>query len=727
MPVIKEDKITIALAGNPNCGKTSIFNVITGSRQKVGNWAGVTVEKKEGFIERKGRSLKIVDLPGIYSLTPFSIEEVVTRNYLIEDTPDVVINIVDSTNLERALYLATQVRELDCKVVFALNMADVLQNNDIYIDDAKLSELLGLPVVFTVGNKGEGIDELLDEAVSLALSDGGYPGNRKVKYSTEIEKSIDLVSGYLKDILPTEDSYSLRWTSVKLIENDKPVIEHVKKLHGSENLEDIIANERDRLRSFYGDEPEMIMTDERYGFIEGIIREVLHTPSMKRVDVSRKIDSVLTNRAFGLPIFAFFIWLMFQLTFSLGQYPMDWLDSFVSMLAGFMNSVIPDGMLRSLIVDGIISGVGGVLIFLPNILILFFCIALFEDTGYMARAAFLMDRIMHTIGLHGKSFIPMLMGFGCNVPAIMAARTLENNKDRILTILITPFMSCSARLPVFIILAGAFFPDKAGNIIFLLYLLGILVAVLSGKLFRSTLLKGEEAPFVMELPPYRVPMLKSLMIHMWDRSKMFLKKMGGVILAGSVIVWALSYFPVNVEYSRDYDKEISEISKSIELLDGGADLDKEIKTLELKIVSLESDKSKEHAQKSYLGRLGAFISPVFEPIGIDWRGSIALLTGFVAKEIVVSTMGVLYGVDSEAEGESGLESALKKSGMTPLSAFAMMVFVLLYLPCIATIAAIKQESGSMKWTIFSIFYTTSVAWIFSFAVFQLGSILKTAV
>lgn len=718
--------VTIALAGNPNSGKTSIFNVITGARQKVGNWAGVTVEKKEGFIERNGQKIKIVDLPGIYSLTPFSIEEVVARNYLIEETPDVVINIIDATNLERALYLATQIRELDCKVVFALNMADVLQNKDIYIDDAKLSELLDLPVVFTVGNRGEGIPKLLDTAVELAGTDKKHSASRKVKYSPEIEKSIEVLSGSLKEVLPEDGNYSTRWTAVKLIEQDRPVLKHISSIENTEHIIEISENERARLKTFFDDEPEMIMTDERYGFIEGIIREVLHMPALNRVDISRKIDSVLTNKIIGLPAFAFFIWLMFQSTFVIGQFPMDWLESFVGFLASGVSSIMPDGILKSLVVDGIISGVGGVLVFLPNILILFFCIALFEDTGYMARAAFLMDKIMHSIGLHGKSFIPMLMGFGCNVPAVMAARTLENNRDRILTILITPFMSCSARLPVYIILAGAFFPERAGNIIFLLYIIGVLVAVLSGKLFRSTILKGEEAPFVMELPPYRVPMAKSLMIHMWDRSKLFLKKMGGVILAGSILVWGLSYFPKDVNYSKDYNSLISEVNAKMLSVEKASSDARDLEPFKNQIAQLEKERKKEHAEKSYLGRIGEFVSPVFEPVGIDWRGSIALMTGFVAKEIVVSTMGVLYGIDDE-NGEAGLSAALRNSGMTPASAFAMMIFVLLYLPCLATIAAIKQESGSWGWTFFSIFYTTVVAWGLSFAAFHIGTVFQTPI
>jgi len=711
---MKTDTLTFALAGNPNSGKTSMFNAITGARQKVGNWSGVTVEKKEGSLTRNGIQLKIIDLPGIYSLTPFSIEEVVARNYLINKTPDVVINIIDSTNLERALYLATQIRELDCKVIFALNMADILMDNDIFIDDEKLSELLGLPVVFTIASKKQGIEELLDKAIALATSEQGYPGKRKVRYSSELEKSIYKIQDELRISSNNEEETSLRWKAVKLLEKDRLILESFKGTDIEDSMTALVLQERERLKGFYNDEPEMIMTDERYGFIEGIIREVLHTSSVNRIDVSRKIDNVLTNRFLGLPIFALFIWLMFQITFSLGQFPMDALDSCVSLISGLASAAMPQGILKSLVTEGIIPGVGSVLIFFPNILILFFCIALFEDTGYMARAAFLMDRVMHTIGLHGKSFIPMLMGFGCNVPAIMAARTLENEKDRILTILITPFMSCSARLPVFIILAGTFFPEKAGNIIFSLYLTGIAVAILSGKLLRTTILKGEEAPFVMELPPYRVPMLRSLMIHMWDRSKMFLKKMGGIILAGSIIIWALNYFPHQSTTNR-YDKEIKSIQAQFETSTEKTELTK-------KLAELKAEKEQEHVRNSYLGRIGKAISPFFKPLGIDWKGSVSLVTGLFAKEIVVSTMGVLYGADSNKD--ASLKLALKNSGMTPLSAYSMMIFVLLYIPCLATIMAIKEETGSIQWALFSIFFTTSNAWLFSFVFFNGGTFLS---
>jgi ferrous iron transport protein B len=552
-PMSEKKTITIALAGNPNSGKTTIFNNITGTRQKVGNWPGVTVEKKEGLVTKFGYDLKIVDLPGTYSLTPFSIEEIVARDFVLEESPDVIIDIIDASNLERSLYLATQLREIDSKVLFALNMADLANSHGTNIDAEKLSDLLGVPVVFTVGNKNEGMDNLLKEAIKLAGSIQDNRDNRNVKYSKDIESAISKIQNLIDRKAKDRIHYRSRWTAIKLLEDDKIVKERFAGKTGEagrELLEETAAL-RKYLSNSFDEDPEIVMTDDRYGFIAGIIREVQTTTVKERVDVSRNIDLVLTNRFIGFPIFIFFIWAMFQMTFTIGAYPMDWIDSGVAVLSSYAGRIVPESLFKDLLINGIIGGVGSVIVFLPNILILFFCIALLEDTGYMARAAFIMDKIMHLIGLHGKSFIPMLMGFGCNVPAIMATRTLESEKDRILTILITPFMSCSAKLPVYITLAGTFFAAKAGNVIFSLYLLGIILSILSGRLFRSVFLRGIDAPFVMELPPYRVPMFRSLMIHMWDRSKMFLRKMGGVILIGSVIVWALSAFPRNINFSSD--------------------------------------------------------------------------------------------------------------------------------------------------------------------------------
>ena len=722
-----QKRLSIALAGNPNSGKTTIFNNITGTRQKVGNWPGVTVEKKEGYINKSGYDLKIIDLPGTYSLTPFSIEEIVARNFILEERPDVVIDIIDASNLERSLYLATQLREIDCKVLFALNMADVARTRGVKIDDKKLSELLAVPVVFTIGNKNKGIETLLEKAIELAESDYVLPKKRRVKYSKDIEDSISKIEHFIGNHAEDSIPYNIRWTAIKLLEDDKIVKERVLEKTGK--IGEDILREIDKHRKFlvdrFDDEPEIVMTDERYGFIAGIIMEVLTTSIKQRVDISRNVDLVLTNRFVGFPIFIFFIWAMFQLTFSLGAYPMDWINSGISLFSTLLAHVLPDNIAKDFLINGVIAGVGSVIIFLPNILILFFCIALFEDTGYMSRAAFLMDKIMHLIGLHGKSFIPMLMGFGCNVPAIMASRTLESEKDRTLTILITPFMSCSARLPVYIILAGAFFGAKAGTVIFGIYLLGIILSIITGRLFRSTLLRGADAPFVMELPPYRIPMIKSLLIHMWDRSKVFIKKMGGYILIGSVVVWTLTAFPLNISYSKNYDLEIEQVKTYFQTeMDAAQESDKALlaQKRDVAVAGLTTEKKAEKAEKSFMGRIGKVVAPIFSPIGIDWRGSVALLTGFVAKEIVVSTMGILYAADNGKDSKA-LKNALLSSGMTPIAALAMMVFVLLYMPCLATLAAIRRETASLKWMIFSISYSTLLAWGMAFLVYQGGKMI----
>jgi ferrous iron transport protein B len=723
---MREKNLTIALAGNPNSGKTTIFNRLTGTRQKVGNWPGVTVEKKEGLIQRNGYILKIVDLPGTYSLTPFSMEEIVARDFILDERPDVVINIIDASNLERSLYLATQIRELDCKVLFALNMADLARSRGMKIDADKLSELLNVPVVFTVGNRNEGIDHLLDSAIELIESDAVPSRRRRVKYSKDIETCIQTLKNMLDEASRESLPYNSRWMAIKLLENDKIVKERISEhptLNGETLLEEV-RRCRELLMDRYNDDPEIVMTDERYGFIAGIIKSAVTTSSRQRVDISRHIDLVLTNRFLGFPIFILFIWAMFQLTFSVGAYPMEWIENGVGWIHLVGEQLLPEGLLKELLLDGIVAGVGSVIIFLPNILILFFCIAIFEDSGYMARAAFLMDRLMHLIGLHGKSFIPMLMGFGCNVPAIMATRTLENEKDRILTILISPFMSCSARLPIYIVLAGTFFAHQAGTLIFSIYLMGIVMAILTGRFLRLIAFKGSDAPFVMELPPYRMPMLKSLLIHMWDRSKMFLKKMGGVILVGSVIIWVLSAFPRHVDYAKDYTGQIENLKTAYarKIDTASVPMKEELQSeRDAGVNRLQKERQMEKIEKSYMGRIGKVMVPLFEPIGIDWRGSIALLTGFVAKEIVVSTMGVLYAV--EAEDSDALRAALIASSMTPLSALAMMVFVLLYVPCLATVAVIRRETGSLKWTVFSVVYNTAVAWGMAFIIYQGGKLI----
>ncbi len=719
--------LTIALAGNPNCGKTTIFNNLTGARQKVGNWPGVTVEKKEGKLKYKEYDLTIVDLPGTYSLTPFSIEEITARDFILNENPDIVVNIIDASSLERSLYLAIQIMELGRPTMFVLNMADVAQAKGTKIDEKKLSRLLAAPVVFTIGNKNKGIKELVAEAIEEISRFNTGKKSREIKYNKEIENCISNVETAITES-GVEINEALRWNAVKILEDDKIVIDRLKKLssRASEKILQTAGRCRKRIHDLFQDDFDIVLTDDRYGVIAGIIKETTTTLTIKRVDISRNIDLVLTDRFLGIPVFLFFIWAMFQLSFSLGAYPMAWIEMSVSIFSDFLDKNLPPSMLKDLLLNGVIAGIGSVIIFLPNILILFFCIALFEDTGYMARAAFLMDRVMHTSGLHGKSFIPMLMGFGCSVPAIMATKTLENTKDRILTILMIPFMSCSAKLPVYIVLAGSFFPQKAGSVIFILYFTGIVTAVLSGRLFKTVFFKGQEAPFIMELPPYRMPMLKSLLIHMWDRSKMFLKKMGGVILVGSIIIWALSSFPRDISYAVDYNKSINDIKSEFTRKIADAN-DKQIKDLKhqlnLDIHTIENKKEIERVAKSYIGQIGRGLEPFFAPIGIGWQESVALVTGFVAKEVVVSTMGVLYGVGSD-EG-SALEKALKKSDMNALSALSMLIFVLLYVPCFATVATIYKES-SAKWAGFNLIYTTIVAWGAAFLVYQTGVLFGAA-
>ena len=669
---------------------------------------------------------RLSTFPGTYSLTPFSIEEIVARNYILDEAPDVVVDIIDASNLERSLYLATQVRELDCKVLFVLNMADQAQARGIKIDGAKMSELLNLPVVFTVGNKSKGIDDLLNQAITLAKTQVP-PQERKVRYSQEIEKAIGIIQDQLDMDNEHRLPYHSRWTAIKLIEDDTIIKEKLSEAAGPQSASVLQTAQklRNQLKTYYKEDAEIVTTDERYGFISGIVKEVVTASTSQRVDISRSIDLVLTNRFLGMPIFFLFIWGMFQITFTVGEYPQHWIESGIVLLADIIGGLLPPGMFKDLILDGIVQGVGTIFVFLPNILLLFFCIALFEDTGYMARTAFLMDKIMHLIGLHGKSFIPMLMGFGCNVPAIMATRTLESKSDRILTILITPFMSCSAKLPVYIVLAGGFFGARAGTVIFSIYLIGILLSIITGRLFRSTFFKGSDAPFVMELPPYRMPMARSLIIHMWDRSKLFLKRMGGIILIGSIVIWIAANFPQSHRVENDFQTQEAKLNADYELL-LETSLPEQRRLIlaehETSIEKLIREKKAQQASHSILGQIGQVIAPVFRPLGIDWRGGIALLSGFVAKEIVVSTLGVLHAADTAGDSFS-LQRALKDAGMTPLSALSMMIFVLLYLPCLATVTALRRETGSIKWMLLGIGYNTTVAWLLAVAVYQIGRLL----
>jgi len=724
---VNQENITIALTGNPNSGKTTIFNNLTGTRQHVGNWPGVTVEKKVGTVVHNGYHLRVVDLPGTYSLTAYSIEEIVARRFLVDEKPDVVVDIVDASNLERNLYLATQLIELGVKLILVLNMADVAQSRGHQIDADSLGRLLGVPVVFTVGTKNEGTKNLLDRVVEVVEDRDTVSRHIHISYGHELEKAIKNIQDVIWQDPSIGGRFSTRWLAVKLLENDTAVHDRVNSFGelGKQILAQAEAS-RERLAEFYQDDPEMILTDQRYGFISGALKEVLKVTAKTKIDLSRQVDLILTNRILGFPIFIFFIWAMFQMTFTLGAYPMEWIDAGVGWLGAVVAGLMPAGMLRGLLVNGVIAGLGSVIIFLPNIMLLFFCIALFEDTGYLARAAFIMDRVMHIIGLHGKSFIPLLMGFGCNAPAIMAARTLESERDRILTILINPLMSCSARLPVYVLLAGTFFGASAGNVIFSIYALGIVLAITMGKLFRVTLFRGETAPFVMELPPYRVPTLRSLLIHMWDRSKIFLRKMGGVILVGSILIWVLGAFPRHPEFPPGYAGDEGHIS-NIQGRRLGSETSAQMPGGQLVKAQPKGEGQIEapaRLSQSYLGRLGHLIQPVFAPLGFDWRTSVAVITGFVAKEIVVSTLGVLHAAGADVNEESeALRRSLRASGMTPLGAYTLMAFVLIYVPCLATVAVISRETNSWKWAAFSIAYSLTLAWVVSFLIYQGGRLL----
>ncbi|MFC1675060.1 ferrous iron transport protein B [Candidatus Omnitrophota bacterium] len=685
-------KITIALAGNPNSGKSSVFNNLTGAHQHVGNYPGVTVEKKEGVLAYKGHQVNVVDLPGTYSLSAYSIDEIVARSFLIEEAPDVVIDIIDSSNLERNLYLAVQIMELGIPLVLAFNMHDLSQKQGLQIDRDKLSELLGSPIVFTVATKKRGMDELVEEAIKIA---GGARRQRSaaIGYGKEIEEEI----AKLEELIARDKNlvlkFPVRWLATKLLEDDSDV---VKRVMGTWCYQEIIAQAQKsigHLKGVFGDTPESVIADRRYGFISGACSEAARRTYEVRHSVSDKIDNVVANKILGLPILLGLMWLVFKFTFTFSEPMAAGIESMQARLGAAVGGFLPQGsVIRSLAVEGIIGGVGSVLVFVPMIFLLFLALAFLEDSGYMARAAFIMDRLMHKIGLHGRSFIPMLLGFGCNVPAILATRSIRDRRARFVTMLIIPFMSCGARLPIYTLFVGAFFAQRlAGNVLFSLYFLGIAVAIIIAKLLRKYIFKGEAAAFVMELPAYRIPTLKGLLLHMWARGSAYLKKAGTVIFVGCILVWFLGSFPRQAQ-------------------DPGA-----AKNLE----------------QSYLGRIGKGIEPVFRPLGFgQWRIGVGLIGGLVAKEVLVGTLGTLYSVGEVGHASESLRrelrGAIRPDGsklFTPLSSFSLMVFVLLYMPCIAVIAVIKKETDSWRWPVFTAIYTTLVAWIASFIVYQGGRLL----
>lgn len=724
--VIKEKgkTINIALVGNPNCGKTTLFNYATGKHERVGNYGGVTVDLKTAHLSKNGYKINITDLPGTYSISEYSPEELYVRKHLMEEMPDVVINVIDASNIKRNMFLTTQLIDMNIKVIIALNMYDELEKKGDSFDFKTLGKMLGIPIVPTIAAKGKGIEELMEKSIELYEEKELDFRHIHINYGEKINQALENIKNEIKKNPEINDKFHPHYVAIKLLEDETSFTTFIAAIKDSENIIEKAKEEIIKIEKTFDDKASSIITDAKYAFIKGALKETYkHSKTHNEKVLNHAIDVILTHKWFGFPIFIFFMWLMFQLTFTLGSIPMDWIDMGVSKLGETVKNIMTEGALRDLIVDGIIGGVGGVIIFLPNILILFFCISLMEDTGYMARAAFIMDKVMHSIGLHGKSFIPLLMGFGCNVPAIMATRTLENRKDRILTMLIVPFMSCSARLPVYVLFISAFFPNKQGLVLLSIYIIGVLLAILTALFFKKTLFAKKEVPFVMELPPYRIPTIKNTTIHMWNKSVQYLNKMGTVILVASILIWALGYFPREVNYSTDYQAAINQIENN-------STLSENIK--EKEIQKIEISQEAERMEKSYIGQLGHFITPVISPLGYDWKIGVSIITGLAAKEIVVGSMGVLYQSDFEADETSvNLQTKLQEqtftSGdkigqkvFTPLVAYSLMLFILIYFPCVAVLAAIKREAG-LKWAVFTMFYTTALAWIVAFLTYNIGS------
>ena len=717
---LKKGKIiNVALVGNPNCGKTSLFNFASGAHEHVGNYSGVTVDAKEGTFQHKGYTFKIVDLPGTYSLSAYSPEELYVRKHLNEEQPDVVINVVDASNLERNLYLTCQLIDMDERMVIALNMYDELERQGNKFDYESLSRMLGIPMIPTVSRTGFGIEALFDRVIQVYEEADPILRHIHINYGDILEKGIKNINATLKKVADIPTSISKRYLSIKLLERDKEVETEIKNFPQAES----ILQERDRnttqIEELLKQDCETAFTDARYGFIDGALRETFQRNKIREVTSTQLIDTFVTHKILGFPIFILFMWIMFEVTFRVGEYPMGWIEWLVGVIGDFMRNTMSDGPLKDLLVDGIIGGVGGVIVFLPNILILYAFISFMEDSGYMARAAFIMDKLMHKMGLHGKSFIPLVMGFGCNVPAIMASRTIESRNSRMITMLILPLMSCSARLPIYVLLSGAFFPKQAGSVLLMLYLAGIFLAIVMARVFKRFLFKEEDVPFVMELPPYRMPTGKSIMLHMWEKAKQYLHKMGGVILVASIIIWFLSYFPLHSPEEAEIDRQIAQVEQVGELSS------EQQETLSL----LEHHKATVHQKNSYIGMIGEALQPILSPLGFDWKMSVSLMTGMAAKEVVVSTLSVLYVGEADDEGSPQLDKMMKEDTyddgtpvFTPLVALSFMLFVLIYFPCVATISAIVHESGSWKWGLFVIGYTCLLAWAVSFVVFQAGSL-----
>lgn len=689
----KSHTINVALVGNPNCGKTSLFNFASGAHERVGNYSGVTVDAKEGHAEYNGYRFNLVDLPGTYSLSAYSPEELYVRKQIIDNTPDVIINVIDASNIERNLYLTTQLVDMNLKIVGALNMFDEFESRGDKLDYDKLGELFGMPFVPTVFKTGRGIDELFKTVINVyeGVTEPGKNNLRHIhlNHGKYIEQAIDDVKKEIQKNEQIRYKYSTRFLAIKLLEKDSKIETQVKDLPNGEDIIKIRDNAAELILKETREDSETAIMNAKYGIIHGAMKEAGCEEGNKTdtYQLTHVLDAIITNKYIGFPLFFIFLYLMFEITFTLGQYPMDWIESGVNLISEFMRSIMPDGPLKAMVIDGAIAGVGAVIVFLPQILILYFIISFMEDSGYMARAAFIMDKVMHKMGLHGKSFIPLIMGFGCNVPAVMATRTIENRRSRLITILVLPLMSCSARLPIYIMIIGTFFAVKYQSLIMIsLYVIGIAMAVLMSRIFSRWLIKGDDTPFVMELPPYRFPTAKAILRHTWEKGKQYLKKMGGIILVASLIVWALGYFPHNEQLSNQEQKE-----------------------------------------QSYIGVIGKSIEPIFRAQGFDWKLDVSLVAGVGAKEIIASTMGVLYADDDNVSNESEkyqiLNKKMQADGITPLIAFSYLLFVLIYFPCIATIAAIKSETGSWKWPIFTMIYTTFLAWYVSACCYQIGSLI----
>ncbi len=686
----RERTINIALVGNPNCGKTSLFNYVSGMHEHVGNYSGVTVDAKRGFFEYNGYGFNIYDLPGTYSLSAYTPEELYVRHHLINETPDIIINVTAASNLERNLYLTTELIDMDYSMVIALNMYDELEHSGNQLNYNALGSMIGIPIIPTVSKTGRGINQLFDTVIRVYENQEPTVRHIHVNHGQEIESGITVLKDELKKYPSLKKQFSPRYLAIKLLEKDKEIDSLLK--HESEYSKWISIRDKEvaRIEKTLGEDIEYAIANAKYGFISGALKETYIAGETEELKTTHIIDSFVTHKLFGFPIFLFIMWVMFEATFKLGSYPMEWIENAVQFISTQIDKFMYEGMLKDLIIDGVLGGVGGVIVFLPNILILYFFISFMEDSGYMARAAFIMDKIMHRIGLHGKSFIPLIMGFGCNVPAIMASRTIESRSSRIITILINPFMSCSARIPVYVLLIGTFFPQHASFVFIILYLVGILFAIITAKILRKFFFKKDETPFVMELPPYRMPTGKNTLIHMWEKAAQYLRKMGGLILIASIVIWFLSYFP------RPSDSDKNLLNEKTE---------------------------------SYISQIGHACEPIVQPLGFNWKISVALLSGTAAKELIVSTMGVLYS-DSDEDNIESLSKKLQadnpatgKPDFTPLIAFSFMIFVLLYFPCFASVSAIVSETGSWWWGLFSIVYNTALAWIASFIVYQIGLLI----